>query len=301
MNPDQENVIDEELQEHQEGEPTPAEGLKENTSDQLKETVDDSDGLSEEELADLLDDDDFDETPSEPEPEPAEEQQQEEPPKEEEPPAEENTGEEPPEEQQQEAPQQEPVAQQEPEPEAEPAPTPEDLRTQQEEFFRKGSEVLAEQVYVLDDETKEALDTTPSEVVPKLMGQMHMQIMTAAVTQVANMLPSMLAMQNERQTAADARDEKFYTDFPHLKGHEETVLKMGRAYRQANPNATFETAAPEIAAMAQVALRLPVQQSQPSPAPKAVPPKPTSARAPAPAAPAVQNQTEWDELINEED
>lgn len=183
---------------------------------------------------------------------------------------------------------------------AEPAPDPATLNRQYEEFFNRSVDMLAEKVYVLSDEDKERLDTAPSEVLPRLAGQLHMQVLTAAVTQVANMFPGMLNMFQDRQRVSQETEEKFFNKYPDLKGHRETVQRMAAAYRAAYPQATYEQAAPEIAAMAMVNLRLPMTPSAPQAQPD-TPVVPTSARggagAPAPKA----NPTEWEELVKDEE
>lgn len=182
-----------------------------------------------------------------------------------------------------------------------PSQTPEEIKASYEKFFEDSIDALATKVYQLDEETIEKLDTQPSEVIPKLAGRLHMQILTAAVTQIANMLPGMMAMQGERQTVSQKNEQDFFESFPKLSEHRETVQRLATAYRQTNPDAPFKQAMEEVGAMSMVALRL-IADTPQSPSPGPIPPvTPTSAKGPgAPPAPAVE-KTQWDELIEEEE
>lgn len=195
----------------------------------------------------------------------------------------------------------EPAPQEEPQTQAEPSTTPEELNAAYKEFFDKSVETLAEQVYVFDDVTKEALDTTPSEVLPKLAGQLHMQVLSAALTQVYNLFPQMLQEHQTRISAHTEAEEAFYQEYPQLKEHKQTVDRIAAIYRQANPQQKdLNTIKSEIAAMAMVQARIPLPSQQQQP-PAVKPVIPTSARGGTTRAPAPSQQTQWDELVNDED
>ncbi len=130
-----------------------------------------------------------------------------------------------------------------------------------------------------------------------------MQVLTAAVTQFSNLFPHMMQTYQERQQVVDASEEKFFTAYPQLKEHKEVVQNIARVYRQVNPKATYEQMAPDIAAMAMVQARVPIEPTPTStppspPAPKPV--TPTSARGGPGAAPQPAQKSEWDELIEED-
>ena len=185
--------------------------------------------------------------------------------------------------------------------EAVPAPAAtEDLTVQYQKFFDSSVEMLEKQVYTLDEETADMLDTTPSKVLPRMAARMHMQVLTAAVTQVANMLPQFIQTQTQRSTVTAKLETDFFTQFPQLVGQEETVTRMAAAYRNSNPKATVEQAIQEIGALSLVTLRMALPASPPAQAPAAVPVTPTSAKggAAAPIAPAQPSM--WEELIKEE-
>lgn len=187
--------------------------------------------------------------------------------------------------------------------EAETPQAPEDLNAQFQEWFSKSAETLADQVYALDDETREKLDTAPSEVIPQLAGRLHMQILTAAVTQAANMLPQMIQQEQVRTTEVQAAENAFYDAWPALRDHSQEVDRIADAYLRANPKADRDTAIKEIGTIASVRLQVPLPgqeppaQQQPAPAPVT----PTAARGGQAAAAQPPTRSVWEELIADEE
>lgn len=181
--------------------------------------------------------------------------------------------------------------------------SPEDLTREYQTFFDNTAKMLSEQVYVLDEPTREKLDTNPSEVIPMLAGRLHMQILTAAVTQMANMFPQMLAEHSERNTIVQQRESSFFTQFPDLAGHKETVQRMAMAYRNANPSASLEQAVQEIGTMSRVSLRLPVGGNIAPPQGQQMTPPvvPTAVRGGGGAMLPAATASVWDELISDVD
>jgi hypothetical protein len=207
--------------------------------------------------------------------------------------------------QQQEPPKEEEPAQQETpkqETPAEPSKTPEEVNALYKDFFDKSVDLLAEKVYVFDDATKEALDTNPSAVLPRLAAQLHMQVMSAALTQVYNMFPTLLNEHQGKISAAQEAEDAFYSQYPQLKEHRTTVDRIATVYRQANPQERDrEKIMSEIAAMAMVQARVPLPGAPQPQAQQMKPVVPTSARGGTTGAMAQTQKTEWDELVNEED
>lgn len=196
----------------------------------------------------------------------------------------------------------EPVAQApEPQPQAEPEPQPDPaaLQAAYKEFFDKGVENLSEQVYKLDEETAELLDTEPSKVIPKLAATLHMQVVASALGQMAQMMPAIMATTQERMSSAKATEDRFFGEYPELKGHNKEVMQIASAFRQLNPKATYDQIAPQIAAAAKVQLKLfdtPAPAKPPAPKPVI----PTAAATASRPAKAPQPMSEWDELIQED-
>lgn len=179
----------------------------------------------------------------------------------------------------------------------------EDLQRNFAEFFAKSVGALEQGVYALPPELAEQMDTEPSKVIPRLAATLHMQVLTAAVTKVANMIPGILAMERQRQTIVDSTEQKFYGQYQELADHKDAVNQLARAFRQSNPTASFDEAAPIIAAMAKVQLGLvgsQPTQPQVQPTQSVAPVTPTSVRGSSvPVAPP-QEMSVWEELIQED-
>lgn len=191
------------------------------------------------------------------------------------------------------------------EPETSPEPKQEDIETQFKDFFEKSVTAL-EPVYKLSEEEAEALDATPSEAVPKLAARLHMQVLTAATTQMVRMMPQMMEHFGNQRSAWDKTEQEFYDKYPALKKQEysETVERIAWAYRQQNPKTPEPQAMDEIAAMSMVTLQLPLEQQQSSQQETTVdtpPPAPGSARGQGVANRGQTTKNEWEELMEIED
>ncbi len=187
-----------------------------------------------------------------------------------------------------------------PQVQAETPQQPVDLNAQYEEFFNKAVEAL-EPVYVLSEEVAEELDTSPSTAIPKLAARLHMQVLTAAVTQVANMFPQLMQVETERKDVYKQSEERFFNEYPQLKGHERTVLQMAQAVHSMNPNATYEDIAPQVAAMAMVQEKILPSDTAPPEPPAPKPVTPTSVKGGTPRTEPPKPKTWVDELLEEED
>jgi len=184
-----------------------------------------------------------------------------------------------------------------------PASAPVDQATLQadyEKFVGQSVDFLEKNVYALSDETKEALNADPASVIPQLAARLHMQVLTTAVTQIANLVPVLSSQVMEMQARDRAAEDSFFQTYPQLKDHYQDVLRVAQVYKSHNPNAATEVAKREIAAMAMVSLGLTPQVTPalPSNVPPAV--VPTSARGGAVSAPPPGSVSQWDELINED-
>lgn len=188
------------------------------------------------------------------------------------------------------------------------APPDSGLDAQYEEFFKRSVEALSGSVYSLDAETKEALDTEPSTVLPKLAANLHMQVFTGVMKQLATVVPAMVPMVNQQTQVYQKAEEQFFTEFPELKDNRDDVQRIAAAYRQANPHVTGEQAIKDIGTITTVYLKKPLPgQTVVSPETQVTTPQPVSPVVPssavggAPAATPNQRPTVWDILIKEED
>lgn len=192
--------------------------------------------------------------------------------------------------------------------------TPEQQSAQYQEFFTRAVEELTP-MYKLSEEDAQLLDSEPSKVLPKLAATLHMQVLTAAVTQAANLMPAIFDQITNNRRDTDAKEAEFYTQFPELdrgnKLHRETVDRIADAYMAQNRGRITKDNLPdamkEVAAMAMVSLKITPkafqqqQQSQPLGAnpPQAVTPLSAGGGTGAPRA-TPGNNSVWDEMIDQE-
>lgn len=145
-------------------------------------------------------------------------------------------------------------------------------------------QALASQVYTLDEETREVLDSEPSKVLPQLMANMHMQILSGGVAQMTNLMPTLMQQYAQAEKANTAAEQEFFTEYPELKGREQEVVQVAQMYRRTYPQAPADKAAKDIAALSMLQLKIaPRQYQEPAVAQApARPPVPQSARSSAP-------------------
>lgn len=200
----------------------------------------------------------------------------------------------------------EPETPKEPETPAAPAENVEETFKQEyQNWFDKGVDTLEKSgVYTLDDEDAEALAMSDAEgvkkVVAKLGARMHMQVLSAAVTQAANMLPQLIPAVTRGLEQQNREVESFYTDYPELNEHKDTVDTIAMSMLQANPTMPKKTLRQRIAAAAMMSVGIVPKDYRSQPAQPPAPVTPASAM--APQSPPPQQQTSvWDDVINIED
>ena len=97
-----------------------------------------------------------------------------------------------------------------------PMPSPEELQVQFQEWRNGAEAMLSEQHYVLDETTVERLELEPHKVIPELMSKVYIDAMTAAIGQVSQNLPMMIAAVTKQQNVADCSAwETFYSLLSH--------------------------------------------------------------------------------------
>lgn len=176
--------------------------------------------------------------------------------------------------------------------EPEPAPEPVKLPTKEEleglyEDFRKESLPLLEQQYVMDDETAQAFDDNPREVLPKIAAQLHYNAMMSSYNAMCAALPSIVGQVIEASKTADTAANQFYEAWPELKAHEKVVRVAIRSYRQANPTAKLEQVIEKAGTLAMINAGLdPKRTPEPEPTPVVAPPKPVAPAGGSPTPPA---------------
>lgn len=237
----------------------------ENTADDeavsSEETV-----FSDEDVADLLDEEPpvVDEAEPEPEPEPeAEEPEPEEPPAEEEPEPVEGEPEQPAEESVAEE-----LAAKEPEVEIPEAPEePQDTRTPEEvaQEVQKARETAHEKLteqFKMTEEQEEVFATDPGTVLAKMAADLYLDLYDSMMAGIQQQMPTYVATILQQQNAQTRAEQAFFKAWPQLAKPEyrATIDRISDAYRAQNKSAKPEDAIREIGAQAWVALKLPLDE-----------------------------------------
>jgi len=180
------------------------------------------------------------------------------------------------------------------------APTVEEIHAQREALVNEISSR-----YSVSDEDKDLLQTEPEKVLPKFAGRLFADVYDAVFQTVYAQIPSLVASYNRGQKAATDYQDQFYQRWPGLDKtqHDGVVVRLARAYVNANPRASREQVIESVGAWAHVQLGIPPSglQAPAPPPPPARPPTPVGIGASVPGPGAAQgNPNFWDELIHED-
>jgi hypothetical protein len=184
-------------------------------------------------------------------------------------------------------------------PEPPPVAQPTDAEWQK---MRADYEAQLEPMYKLSDEDSGKMVLNPNEVLPKLAARLHANISQQVIQQVTQalmaQLPPVIEQTISRKNTSEKAETDFFTRWPELKAHKQTVMQIGRLYRAQNPAATMEDFIQNVGVSSWMTAKLPVgtlaQRMQgtavqptppapPQPAPGYNPATPASRAAPAPA------------------
>jgi hypothetical protein len=102
-----------------------------------------------------------------------------------------------------------------------------------------------------------ALRNEPEKVLPKMLANMFYDMHGAIMQAVQASMPNMLQEVQTRASSVQAAEAEFHTAWPLLKDKGDLVLRIGRAYKAANPGADRATMIREIGAMAMVQAQIP--------------------------------------------
>ena len=191
--------------------------------------------------------------------------------------------------------------------EATPPLAPEDtFRVLSETIARERPKIIdavATGQYQLTNEELTLIATEPEKVLPTLMARVHINAVQGVLSHVAQQLPAVVGGMIKAQQAQADLESKFYSAWPQLDRtkHDTTVRQLAAAYRQLNPNASFDDCVRVVGAQAAVALGVatvpPVAAPAVAPAPvRAVPFQPAAAAARTAATPATQEPGLWERM-----
>lgn len=151
------------------------------------------------------------------------------------------------------------------------SPTIEDVAKQFQDWRSDAEKILAEQHYRLSEEQVEELETSPATAIPKIVARAYVDVVATVMSQVASTLPRMMEIAETQKGQKSQFEESFYSQWEALRSHEDTVIRIGQAFRQANPNASSAEFIREVGAASMVALQLPLPGVTDQPEEKAPP------------------------------
>lgn len=135
--------------------------------------------------------------------------------------------------------------------------TPEEFAAEETRIFGE-----LEKLYTMSDEEAQNFLTEPELVLPKTAARLHMAITKDVIGGIHSVLPGIIqAYMNNTGVEQKARDS-FYAKNPDLNNpeYEQYIFKIGKMFREVNPNATSDVAAERIGDMVRQALGIQRQQ-----------------------------------------
>jgi hypothetical protein len=114
--------------------------------------------------------------------------------------------------------------------------------------YNELSSWASQNLFALSKEDHDALENSPADIIPKLMGRVYTSSLQAATNLIKNFVPEMVSQGSAQQSARAARAtealNEFYQTNPHLnaQAHGQAVDKWARFFRGANPRATRQEA-----------------------------------------------------------
>lgn len=161
--------------------------------------------------------------------------------------------------------------------------------------------------YVLSEEQADLLVTDPNKVVPQLLAQMHMNVLSHALRIVQESLPQQFTQHTERALAEQKLNDQFSTEFPDLslsdKEVNQAVTQAVALVKTQMPKATMEEKIQRVGALTRALLGKPAPTAQavqqPVSRPAAPQPVSPSRTAPASRSSTAPAKDQWAGLIDE--
>lgn len=129
---------------------------------------------------------------------------------------------------------------------------------------------VAQQLFSLTPEEIEALETDVVGTIPKLLAKAYVAAQAATLTQLQQIVPSMMQKQTTQTKRYEENSAKFFSAWPQLKPetHGDLVYRYGVVYRQMNPKASLDQMIKDLGPLVLHAAGLPLT---PTPTAKAKP------------------------------
>lgn len=139
-------------------------------------------------------------------------------------------------------------------PAGEAAPAPDMVKLRQTEVERLTG------VYALSDEDARTMTVEPEKVVPRLMAEMHANVVEAVVAVLGAQLPSVVESLTNQVKVRASTEDAFYGKFPALrdKKFEKTVQDSLRIARTSDPKASVDEVLTQAGILASLKHRVPL-------------------------------------------
>lgn len=176
-----------------------------------------------------------------------------------------------------------------------PAKTPEQEKAEYDKIVGD-----LQKAYAISDDDAEAIMSDPGTVIPKLMTNMHIKIMSTAANMMQSMLPQLVEQAISRNNATESLEKKFTSRWPDLnkKTDLQAVYQAVQTVRALNPTIAVDDLIEEVGPIAYALLKrqapaaAPAQQQVPAVKPKSKP------AVPAKAAPSKPRESSSDPMQN---
>ena len=123
------------------------------------------------------------------------------------------------------------------------------------------------ELYAIDAETAQSILASPEEVLPGILGQLHLNVVEQAISQVSAYLPQAITQHTSVSTTNQQLEQEFYQMFPALNDEKygDTVLNMARSLSQSGQQMQPEDFMKQLGVAASIALGVDLP-NQPAPA-----------------------------------
>jgi hypothetical protein len=178
-------------------------------------------------------------------------------------------------------------------------------------------ELVAQHMFQLSPEEREALEQDVIGTVPKLLAKVFVKQQQNALTQMGRMIPMMIQRHLQAVKRNEGNEGKFYQRWPDIdrEKHHDSVMKYASVYRQMHPQASLEQMIEDLGPMIMMANKIVPQSLRPgAPAASAkqtgTPATPANGRSPPPTpfvpagsgaaqAPRAQELPAWEAMFQE--
>jgi len=119
-------------------------------------------------------------------------------------------------------------------------------------------ELVAQHLFQLSPEEREALDQDVIATIPKLLAKVFVKSQQNVLQQMGRMIPMMMQRHLESVRRNTSNEDKFYSRWPDIDrtAHGPTVLKYAAVYRQMHPNASLEQMVEDLGPMIMMAQKI---------------------------------------------